>query len=236
MAKTFKHSGDQGDIIFSLPAMRALGGGIFYLDPEGGLSNPMIKWRGHDRTRLNATSIDSLATLLARQPYITEVRHWKGEPIDYDLDQFRKHVRFNNLSDSHLTAFELPLTERDTAWLQVPDPIVIPNRPIVVTRSPRYQGNHCFWDCSFFEFKDRSVFVGHPKEHEIFMYAIGQEVPYVSTPDVLTLARVIAGAQQFVGNQGLPHAIAEGLKKRLINEYDRVYPAAIFRRPGAEYV
>ena len=68
------------------------------------------------------------------------------------------------------------------------------------------------------------------------MYAIGQEVPYYPTLDILTLARVIAGAQQFVGNQGLPHAIAEGLKQRLINEYDRVYPAAIFRRPGAEYV
>lgn len=39
MAKTFKHSGDLGDIIFALPAVRALGGGILYLDPDGGFSN-----------------------------------------------------------------------------------------------------------------------------------------------------------------------------------------------------
>ncbi|CAN5598580.1 hypothetical protein BH10PLA1_BH10PLA1_05760 [soil metagenome] len=42
MAKTFKHSGDMGDVILSLPAVRALGGGVIYLDPSGGEREPIL--------------------------------------------------------------------------------------------------------------------------------------------------------------------------------------------------
>jgi hypothetical protein len=237
MPKTFKHSGDLGDVVFSLPAIRALGGGILYLDPDGGFSNPIVmKFADKVRTKLNAEAIESIKPLLLQQPYIQEVRHWHGETVDHDLDEFRRHNTFNNLSDSHLAAFGLPPSERDTAWLTVADPIAIPGRPIVINRSVRYHGNYTFWECNLPQLKNISVYVGYPKEHEIFVYTFGHEVPYYATPDILTLARVIAGAQQFVGNQGLPHAIAEGLKKRLINEVFRPYPAAVFKRDGAQYV
>ena len=33
---TYKHSGDMGDIIFSLPVIKHFGTGILYLDPNGG--------------------------------------------------------------------------------------------------------------------------------------------------------------------------------------------------------
>jgi len=237
MAKTFKHSGDLGDIVFSLPAVRALGGGILYLDPDGGFNNPLVmKFADKVRTRLNAQGIEFLKPLLLLQPYVQEVRHWHGEAVDYDLDLFRKHVLYNNVSDSHLEAFGLPHGERDTAWLTVDEPIRIEGRPIVINRTTRYHGNYRFWESTLVELKRFAVFVGYPKEHEIFQYTFEQEVPYFATPDVLTLARVIAGCKQFVGNQGLPHAIAEGLKKNLINEYYRDYPAAVFKRPGAQYV
>ena len=36
--------------------------------------------------------------------------------------------------------------------------------------------------------------------------------------DYMTLARVIAGCDLFVGNQSSPHAVAEGLKKRKLLE------------------
>lgn len=237
MAKTFKHSGDLGDIIFALPAVRALGGGILCLDPDGGFSSPLVmKFADRVRTKLNAETIEFLKPLLLRQPYVQEVRLWHGEEVDYDLDQFRKHVNFNNISDSHLEAFGLPHVERDTAWLSVDEPIRIQGRPIIINRTVRYQGNHGFWESNLPELKRFAVFIGHPKEYEIFQYTFGHELPYYATPDVLTLARVIAGGDQFVGNQGLPHAIAEGLKKPLINEMYRVYPAAVFKRPGAQYV
>jgi hypothetical protein len=234
--RTFKHSGDLGDVIFGLPAVRAMGGGILYLDPEGGLTSPLVKWQGRDRTKMSAATVASAIPFLKLQPYLIDVRPWQHEPVDVDLDVFRCHIRFNNLSDSHLAAFELPLSERDTAWLMVDEPTVIPDRPIVLARNFRYQGNDALWETYLPQFKTRAVFVGHPKEHEIFVHTFGHEVPYYPTPDILSLARVLAGAQQFIGNQGLPHALAEGLKKDIINEYCRLYPAAIFKRPGAQYV
>jgi hypothetical protein len=236
MSKTFKHSGDLGDIIFSLPAVRALGGGVLYLDPDGGLSSPLVQFAGKQRTKLNAAAIEFIKPLLLKQPYIEDVRHWDGQGIDYDLDEFRRHVQFNNLSDSHLAAFGLASGERDRAWLTIDDPILIEGRTIVISRSVRYQGNHVFWENELPKIKDMSVFVGYPKDHEIFVYTFGHDVMFYQTPDVLTLARVISGSLQFIGNQGFPHAVAEGMKKKLINEVFRVYPAAVFKRDGAEYV
>lgn len=195
-----------------------------------------MKFADKIRTKLNAEAIESLKPLLLQQPYIQEVRHWHGEAVDYNLDEFRRHISFNNLSDSHLAAFGLPLGERDTAWLSVADPIRVEGRPIVINRSVRYHGNYGFWESNLPQLKRFAIFVGYPKEHEIFQYTFGHELPYFATPDVLTLARVIAGCEQFVGNQGLPHAIAEGLKKNLIHEMYRVYPSAVFQRPGTRYV
>jgi hypothetical protein len=236
MPKTFKHSGDMGDMIFSLPAVRALGGGILYLDPDGGFSSPLVKFVNKVRTKMDAKSIDLLTPVLLQQPYIHEVRHWHGEPVDYDLDQFRMHLTFNNLSDSHLAAFGLPSSERDTAWIQVADPIVIPDRPYVINRSVRYHGNYSFWEGNLPQLAPKSVFVGYPKDHEIFEYTFSQKIQFYPTPEILTLARVIAGAQIFFGNQGMPHALAEGMKKQLVNEIFTHRPSGIFKREGAHYV
>jgi hypothetical protein len=50
--KRFKHSGDLGDIIFSLPTIRALGGGTLYLDPAGGQNSPLVNWVGRTSSKL----------------------------------------------------------------------------------------------------------------------------------------------------------------------------------------
>jgi hypothetical protein len=233
---SFRHSGDLGDIVFALPTIRALGGGVLYLDPEGGQSSPWVMANTGKRTKLTRETIAAITPILVRQEYIKEVCLWAGEPVDYDLDEFRKHLQLNNLSDSHLTAFGLPLTERDRAWLTITDPIVIQDRPIVISRSVRYQGNHIFWEDQLQIVKDQCVFVGYSKDHEILEYTFEVKIPYFATPDLLTLARVIAGCRKFIGNQGLPHALAEGMKKDLINETYRPRPGGIFLRPGARYV
>ena len=72
--KTFKHSGDLGDIIFSLPCIKEKGGGILYLDPEGGEQEPVVSWSQYNRTKLNQNSIDFIKPLLEVQKYIKEVR------------------------------------------------------------------------------------------------------------------------------------------------------------------
>lgn len=234
---TFKHSGDLGDIIWSLPTILALGGGTLLLDPNGGASEPAVTENAHPRkrTRLDADRIEAIKPLLLLQDYITDVRPWSGDAVEYNLDLFRRHVKAGNLADAHLAAFDLPTSHRDRAWLTVPDPIEIPGKIIVISRSVRAMGNHGFWESALELIKDRCVFVGLPKEHEIFEYCFEMKVPYHPTPTIVELARVIAGCRQFIGNSSFPHALAEAMKKPLVLEMARVCNVRIIRE-GAEYV
>jgi hypothetical protein len=237
---TFKHSGDLGDIVFALPTMRALGGGILYLDPRGGegalASLPMP---ASGKTKLTERTIESIKAFLLFQPCVHDVRIWYGEAVRYDLDQFRRYIRFNNLAYSHLEAFGLSHQQVDDPWLTVPKPDkpVLPSgKKVVVSRSVRYQGNHGFWEYNAERFKKEAVFIGYPFEHELWEYTFGKGIEYLETPSVINLAQAIQECALFVSNQGLPHAIAEGMKKKLFCEVDKTYPAAVFKRQGATYV
>lgn len=226
-----------GDVIFALPTIRALGGGVLYLDPEGGETEPTVGWADKTRTSLNEKSIAWLSPLLRVQPYITDVRLWNKEPVDYNLDLWRVNACNNNIADSHLAAFKLPFSCRDTAWLTVSDPIPGEDgRNLVIARSVRVQSNYSFWVEALPKFKEKMTYIGLPKEHEIFEYTFDHKVHYRPVADALEMARVIAGCEQFIGNQGFPHSLAEGMKKNLVCEYYRVSPMTIFQRPGAQYV
>ena len=233
MELTFKHSGDMGDIIFSLPTIRALAGegGILYLDPKGGKEEKLVQ--GTDRgdfTRLDEKCIESLKLLLEMQPYIKEVKVWKGEKVTYNLDEFRKHIKFNNLAVSHLEAFNLSHNHINSAWLEVDKPTELEKKKIIA-RSLRYHGNHIFW--SHMKLKgefDDACFVGFPLEHQAFESTFEISVTRLDTPTLLDVARVVAGADIVFCNQNVVHAIAEGMKKRLFNEVFRLYPAAVFER------
>ena len=78
--------------------------------------------------------------------------------------------------------------------------------------------------------------MGHQKEHEYFEYTFGSKIDRYEVDDIMDMAAVIEGCEKFYCNQGLPHAIAEGLKKDLVNEIFRPYPSAVFERDHAEYV
>jgi len=118
----------------------------------------------------------------------------------------------------------------------VPDAISIPGKPYVINRTARMLGNHRAWDGMLRERGDQCVFVGLPKEHEIFEYAFERQVAYRATGDILELARVIAGCVQFMGNASLAHGIAEAMKKPMIVEIDRVVCAIMFERENVQYV
>ena len=140
-----------------------------------------------------------------------------------------------NLADSHLVACGLATGHRDSPWLSVGDPIQIPGRDIVLARSLKNQGAHGFWETNIFQFRPRAVFVGFPLEHQVFTEVFGP-IDYYPTPDLLTLARVIGGAALFIGNVSLPHALAEGMKKQMLVEYDRNHCPVVFTRLGVTYV
>jgi len=233
--KTFKHSGDLGDIIMSLPTIRALGGGTLYLDSKGGKGSFLIKTDQGNKTKLNENSIKSITNLLECQSYITCVKFWNGEKIDYNLDEFRKHIKYNNLADSHLAAFDLPFKERDEKWLTVDNNFI---KSIIISRSCRYQSNHSFWG-DFLSDPNaikNSIFIGHELEHKVFEYAFGKQIEYRETPTLLEAAKIIHASKLTVCNQSVIYTLAEAMKVNLILEVYKPYPACIFNRQGAQYV
>lgn len=241
--KTYKHSGDLGDIIYSLPTIKTLGGGILYLDPEGGKEEPLVNWSVYNNTKLTEKSIDAIKPFLEQQDYIEEVRLWDPSiEVDYNLDKFRKHIKFNNLSLSHLDAFDLVednLHFHSTPWLKAEKKELPVGKDIVLSRSCRYHGNYSFWECLPEEWVENAVFVSHPKEYEYFLYTFPRfegKIPYVQTESILDLAGYIAECKLFVGNSNFAHALAEGMKKDMINEVYQQYPPCVFQRDNVKYV
>ncbi len=226
---TFKHSGDLGDIVFSIPTIQALGGGTLFLDPQGGLTSPLVKWGEKEKTKLNLGSINSITPFLELQDSIKQVRIWNGESVDYDLDLFRKHIKFNNLSISHLSAFGLSSKFARNKWLRCPTKRVLP-KPFLISRSVRYISNYSFWESNLPKFIKDSLFIGFKKDHEIFEYTFNVSIDYYETPTISDLAETINSCEKIYCNAGLPHAIAEGLHKELVCEIDRVHPNVIFKK------
>jgi hypothetical protein len=241
--KTFKHSGDMGDIIMSLPAIKELGGGILYLDPQGGEAEPLVQWGTYTHTKLNEGSINFLSSLLTQQDYIHEVRLWdSSKKVDHNLDEFRLCNKYNNLTKSHLDAvgkidcFDKWVTE---PWLSVNSKELPEGKDVILARSCRYHSNYTFWETLPDDIIDRSAFMSTPEEFEYFLYTYPRykgRIAHLETSNVLDLAGYIQGCSTFVCNQGFPLTVAEALKKSVVLEVYRLAPAAIFERDGIQYV
>lgn len=228
---TFKHSGAIGDVIYALPAIRALGGGDLFL-PTG---KPSHFWNG-----FYGDPIPILKRLLESQPYVRAVHPWEGQRVDYDLDDFRKFFATDHLlegvslCDTHLMAFGIPVSERDRPWIDVlPAPLPV-GKDVVICRSSRYRSPFFRWSRVHQEYAHRAVFCGLPVEHAEYEAQVGP-IERLPTEDLFDLASRIAACSLFVGNQSSPYAIAEGLKKDALLEVCPDCPNCVFVRPGAAW-
>ena len=245
---SYKHSGDLGDLIFALPLLRWKGCKCLHIDSTGGFNDPLVSW-GKGRftnTKLltmKPEHLEAVAEFLKSQDYIdmAKVTNFSTNNIkvDINLNEFRHHIKFNNLSFSHLAIVD----KDESKYVNIVKEPWITCEPkkiakVVLARNLRYQGNHAFWE--HIEEKDLldAVFVGSLMEFNIFktIFPHHKHVKFFPTPTIDDLAGVLQGAEQVICNQGLPHALAEAMKKPLICEVDKTYPAAVFKREGASYV
>lgn len=206
-ARWFGHSGDLGDIIYALPAIRAMGGGHLYL----------YHLKNRNAHSMSAERAALITPLLSEQPYIQSVTHMDRPPggKDSPLNDFRRFLRGRmTLAEGHLVVYGLPTHHLKKAWLTV-EPLAV--APVVLSRSARYHNPHFPWDAVVATYAHCAVFVGTREEHGAFVATFGQ-VPYYETPNLKVAAQVIAGAELFIGNQSSPAAIAEGLKQAMILE------------------
>ncbi len=228
-----KHSGNAGDVIYALPAVRELGGvcgAVLRLQLNVPLRDKSIR-HPLGAVQLNQKMYDMLAPLLTAQSYIKRLEvQQAGDAVDHDLDSFRDApLLIDRLGISRWYFYMFGVTaDLSRPWLTAtPDRAYA--RSIVVARSFRYRNlalNH-----RFLEGMGDIVFVGLRDEYEDFK----RQVPsarWVEVADFLQLARIIAGARLFIGNQSFPYSLAEGLKVRRVLELDPGMPNVV---PAGEH-
>jgi hypothetical protein len=235
---TFLHSGTAGDTVYSLAAVKKMGGGEFQI----GIQNlerilPTYGYRAEDidpahRGRYTERDYELLAPLIERQSYITQVRTWHNgdNRPDVDLDRYRAvlyRTFEGNIVESYFKTFNLPWTmqDYDAPWLEA-DPIR--EATVIVNSTPRYrdpeaQGTWMQMCCDA-ELDKNGLFVGTPAEHETFVSTIGCNIKYRPVKDFLELAGLIEGADLFLGNQSMALSIAMGLGKTSVVELHKIKP------------
>lgn len=189
--------------------------------------------------------------LLKQQPYVQDVLPWDRRHTNYNGNDFRARM-FQSLRKAHTAgpALEKHLTHwmceahgvdygcMNEAWLTVE-----PNRvaPVVIARAGAgRQSTHVYhhpsfpWHSVWKKYGDKAVFVGTAEEHRMFCSTCG-DIPHHPTANLYEAARVIAGSDLFIGNQSCPHAIAEGLKKRILLEVWPAGPNCLVYRPGVTH-
>jgi hypothetical protein len=240
----FHHSGDAGDVIYSLPVVKALGGGVIFLSGDNRYAYPgNSRWGTQGAPR---DWVDNIAPLLTAQGYVWGASYCKNLPssVDVDLNAFRTFYanktadRWDSLFNLHQRAFNVRWPEADP-WLEIDNPSIIPNRPIIINRTPRFQNPAFPWSSLLRDHAGQIAFVGTLDEYsefcKTFPEANPQSVMYVPTRNLLEVARLIAGAKVFVGNQSCPLAIAHGLGAKVVVECWLPNSNCEINRPHAIY-
>lgn len=220
--ETYKHSGKLGDLVYALPAVRALGGGTLCVNVSG--------------DSIGLSGFNAIRPLLEAQSFVSQVRIWEGEAVDVDLDTFRNFdPAQRNLIDCHLLAAGLQPVKVDDPWLTIDRPHKVAGRPVVFGGARNWMPIPGFWETCYARFGREATLVGLPDEHTRFEREVGP-IHFTPTANMLEAAEVIAGAELFVGSQSSGYAIAEGLKQNSILGVYPVAPNCTFARPNAFFV
>ncbi|MEO7802339.1 MAG: hypothetical protein ABIR81_10080 [Ginsengibacter sp.] len=216
---TFKHSGNCGDIIYSLPTVWELakkGKAEFFLqtDQRGRYNN----YHPLGNVMLNEQMVRMLRPLLLYQPLCERCDIFHSNEVDYDLDAFRKLIQFQDRGNVPRWYFYVYAVYPSLCdpWLIAPQDLSMKN-VIVVARSHRYRNPHITY--AFLQKYPQVFFVGVEEEF-LDMKASIPNLEYRPVNDFLELATLINSCKLFIGNQSFPFAIAEALKvNRLLEVY-----------------
>lgn len=237
--RTFVHDGHSGDVVASLPTIRALGGGTLVLTNHH--LAPMA-WRpmrgdwGHI-----PSAYDALRPLLVSLPYITGVE-WQDNPTDFTHD-FRgfRHTTFQyGRSIALAQAMHLGLDSLDLSpWIDVSG--LCPGQVrehmsgrVAVSRTTRHLTEGFPWGDLLSQHS--CVFIGLKHEKEVFEQEFGLKIDFVPTRDFLGVAMAISASKLFIGNQSCQCWIAMAMGHPLIQETMDRSPDSIITRDNAVFL
>ena len=209
------HSGNAGDLIYSLPAMRKASElksekVHLYLHINvpakyGQLHHPM------GSVQMNRQMAEMLIPLLISTDFIGKCEITEEpQQVDYNFDLFRK---FHNYT-GHISQWYFHIYPELTCDLSVPikfDWLPIPEVfDIVLNRTSRYH-NPTFDYTALRQYQDRITFVGLPEEYRVISAKL-PNIKHYPVQNFYELAQVISGCNLFIGNQSMAFAIAEQMK------------------------
>jgi hypothetical protein len=216
--KYFKHSGQAGDLVFSLAAIKSFNEkSTLYLNLNmkanlyQGAKNPL------GDVYLNKKMYEFMLPFLEKQSYIEKIEVFGNQKIDIDLDEFRT-IPLSPAMGSLVKRYFLfihnfiDLTE---PWIISGEKISELSDKILVCRSERYRNNSINY--AFLSTKKNIVFCGLDDEWNDFKKWVPKSERIIAN-DCLELSNFINSCKFFIGNQSLPFAIAEGLKKERLLE------------------
>jgi hypothetical protein len=217
----FKHSGNAGDIIYSLNAVRSAcilhdKDAILYLKLDEPIQlHPSFK-HPLGGVMLNRYMYDNIRPLLLECDFIDDVVIYTNQKVDYDLDSFRK-IGFNlgagDIKKWYLYAFP------ELQYYYSNDPIFINKDSgdyIVLNRSERYNNGQI--DYSILNQVQLPIyFVGTDTEFAI-MKNIVWDLQHKKVANFLELKDFIAYSKLFIGNQSMCYAIAEQVQANRLLE------------------
>jgi hypothetical protein len=234
---SFKHSGNSGDIIYSLPAVYELaknGKARFYFDVnQPAQYHHMYHPLGN--VMLSQKMADMLQPLLLHQPQIEVAEKLTGQEVDYNLDEFRNYGFFLDRGSIVKWYYYVYGISYDTSvpWLTAP----VDNQYaeyLVIARSHRYR--QPLIDYSFLEKYPKKLFVGVPEEFADMQKAL-PNLEFRPVNNFLEMATIITSCRLFIGNQSFPFSLAEALKaNRLLETYYKAPNVIVEGKGGKDFM
>lgn len=236
---TFISSGNAGDTLAAIPAMREYYRKtgvrpILYLrkDVEAfyyeGAIHP-VKTDGKN-VMLNQQMIDMLIPLLKAQSFFEDVKLWEGEEIAWDMDDIREtNVGMPGLSINRWYFYVFPdlACDLSKSWLEVPDSEKdLAKGKIIITRTERYTNQYI--DYSFLKpFEEELIFSGTMREYNNFCMSYDLNIPKLTVNTFLDLAQAIKQSRFHITNQTMANQISTGLQHKSILEVCTYAPNCI---------
>lgn len=210
-----------GDVLFAVPAVKALGGGEFYVT----CFNTCFSWSPqHPFTNesYRARTYHNLAAFLETQPYITKCAAVDYDPtVYYDVDFDNVRHTWHRVVNGSISLLELyqdyvgGTLDLSEPWLTPPD-----------ERYPDYEDavvinvndrRVCELDLRVLADYEHVVLLGLKREWDFFQAEWGIDAEHYEARDFFDMASLMESCRLFVGCSSSPIVIADGLN------VDRIY-------------